>query len=242
MFKVHRQQGSSMINIGFSLVILVVLPFCSVDDLPAFDAIEQGETITYDIKKFKVTMGEAQLVYNGLVKINNQSALSITVTATGFKFFDKEQIYLDPETFFPILIKRNLDIFGKKENIVEYYDVHKGKVRIVKRANGKTDQEVIEAGGRFDNIYGYIYRQRLLGRFIPHETFDLHLPTRDVQFKLMETKKIEVNDKDYKAFYIASEPKKYKMWFDSGPRKSPLKIDGVIGWGKMSMVIQDQGP
>jgi hypothetical protein len=41
------------------------------------------------------------------------------------------------------------------------------------------------------------------------------------------------------AFYIASEPKKYRIWFDNSPLKIPLKIDGAIGWGKMSMVFRE---
>lgn len=234
-----RKRASQLIFWVFGLALCMMRTFGDAQPCFAFERIETGETIVYDIEKLKITVGEARLVYNGLVEINNRKALSLTVTATGFKFFDKEQIYLDPETFHPLLIKRNLDIFGKKEDIIEYYDAQKGKVRIVKKAGGKTTQEVIENGGRFDNIYGYIYRQRLLGRFSPNDTYDLHLPTRDVRLKLKETGKIEVNDKRYIAFYIASEPKKYRVWFDNSPLKIPLKIDGAIGWGKMSMVFKN---
>src|SRR3989338_8561132 len=182
-----RKRASQLIFWVFGLALCMMRTFGDAQPCFAFERIETGETIVYDIEKLKITVGEARLVYNGLVEINNSKALSLTVTATGFKFFDKEQIYLDPETFHPLLIKRNLDIFGKKEDIIEYYDAQKGKVRIVKKAGGKTTQEVIENGGRFDNIYGYIYRQRLLGRFSPNDTYDLHLPTRDVRLKLKET-------------------------------------------------------
>ena len=235
-----RKRASPMIYWVLGLTLCMMKAFVETQPCFALDRIEAGETIVYDIKKLKVTVGKAQLVYHGMVEVNKQRALSVTVTATGFKFFDKEQLYLDPETFRPMIIERNLDIFGQKEDIIEFYDAQKGKVKIVKRAGGKTEQKVIEEGGRFDNIYGYIYRQRLAGQFNPKDTYDLHLPTLDVRLKLMETKHIEVNDQSYKAYLIASEPKKYKVWFDSGPRKLPLKIDGAIGWGKMSMVIREQ--
>lgn len=146
----------------------------------------KGETITYDIKKLKLKVGEASLVFNGPVEVEGKQAISITFTAKGFKFYDEEQIYLDAETYYPIIIKRDLDIFGKKEKIIEYYDSKRGKVRIVKTAKGKTSEQVIENGTQFDNIYGFIYRYRRLGRFNEGEEFRLHLPTDDVSLKLVE--------------------------------------------------------
>ena len=205
----------------------------------AFEQMAKGETVTYDIRKLGISVGEASLVYNGMVETNAQETLSITVTAHGFKFFDEEQIYLDPKTFYPVMIKRDLDIFGKKEKIVEHYDSKAGRVRIVKTAGGKTDQEVIEGGGRFDNIYGFIYRQRLTGRFTKGEAYDLHLPTSDVQLQFVEKKKVKLDKRVYEAYYIASVPKKYRVWFEDSPRRVPVKIDGAIGWGNMSMVIKE---
>jgi hypothetical protein len=213
---------------------LISINFCSGTDA-ANTPFSKGEIITYDIKKFKIKVGEATLAYNGIVQVDNRQAVSITLVAKGFKFLDEEQIFLDPETFYPLLIKRNLNIFGSEEQIIEFYDTQRGKVRVVKRSNGKTSEETIENGGRFDNIYGFIYRQRQIGQFTSNKKFYLHLPTRDVRFEFDKKTKFSVSEKEFDAYYIHSTPKKYKVWFDSSPKKIPLKIVGTIGYGNLAM-------
>jgi len=198
----------------------------------------KGEILNYDIEKFKLKVGEATLAFNGAVEVQGKEALSITFTARGFKFLDVEEIYIDRATFHPLLIKRNLNIFGKEERIMEFYDSQKGKVRIVKTADGKTTEQTIEKGGRFDNIYGFIYRHRQLGQFSQNQELDLHLPTRDLQFKFSQQSKFLIADQEFNAFSMHSTPKEYEVWFDSGPKRIPLKIDGALGFGNMSMVFK----
>ena len=83
-------------------------------DAPAPLPFRPGETIRYDIKKLKMRVGQASLTFHGLVSMEGQSALLITFTSKGLKFFDEEKIYVDPRTFLPRLVERNLNIFGKK--------------------------------------------------------------------------------------------------------------------------------
>jgi len=200
----------------------------------------KGEVIHYDIKKFKLKVGEATLAYNGVVEVQGKMALSIKFTARGFKFLDEEEIYIDTTTFYPILIKRNLIMFGKEERIMEFYDSKKGKVRIVKTAKGKTTEQIIENGRQFDNIYGFIYRHRQLNRSDQNKALNLHLPTRDLQFKLAQQSKILIKGREFNADYMVSIPKKYEIWFDNGPKRIPLKIDGALGFGSMSMIYKDR--
>ena len=206
---------------------------------PAGMPFSKGETVSYEIKKLKVTVGQATLVFEGEVDVSGQRAMLVTFTAQGFKFYDKELIYLDPATFFPLKIERDLDILGKKETITEFYDTQRGKVRIVKTANGKTAEQVIESGKRFDNIYGFIYRYRRLKQFKEGEEFYLHLPTRDVVFEITTKKKFKAAGREFDAYFMSSIPKKYKVWFDSGNRKIPLMISGVLGFGNTSMIMTD---
>ena len=213
------------------LIFINFCPRANAADMP----FSKGEIITYDIKKFKIKVGEATLTYNGIVEVDNRQAVSVTLVAKGFKFLDEEQIFLDPETFYPLLIKRNLNIFGSEEQIIEFYDTQRGKVRVVKKTDGKTSEEIIENGKRFDNIYGFIYRQRQMGQFAKNKEFYLHLPTRDVRFEFDKKMKFSVSDKEFDAYYIHSTPKKYKVWFDSGQERIPLKIVGTIGYGNLAM-------
>lgn len=223
----------------YLLVLFFILNFCVIAHASGAP-FSKGETIHYDIEKFKIKMGTATLVYNGTVEVQGKKALSITFTASGLKFLDEEQIYIDAETFYPLLIRRNLNIFGKEERITEFYDRQKGKVRIVKIAKGKTSEQIIENGGRFDNIYGFIYRYRQSGQFEQGKVLDLHLPTSDLKFQFVKQDTYAIADQEFNADYIQSTPKKYEVLFDNGPERIPLKINGALGFGNMSMIFRDQ--
>lgn len=198
-----------------------------------------GETITYTIRKFKLNVGEATLVFGGLVDFSGRKALLITFTSKGFHFSDKEKIYLDPDTFYPFIIERDLNIFGRKEKITEFYDTKYGKVRIIKTVRGERSEQIIEKEGRFDNIYGFIYRYRKHGQFKDGKELDLHLPTRDVTFKLVGKGKFTAAGREFDAYLMSSESKKYKVWFDSSKKKIPLMINGAVGFGHTSMVMNN---
>lgn len=207
----------------------------------AQNTIPVGEVFTYDIKKFLINVGEATLVFKGDVVLGDREALLITFTAQGFQFYDEENIFVDPETFYPILIKRNLDIFGSKEQIVERYDTTKGKVQIFKSVKGKTTQQVLENGERFDNIYGFIYRQRMNGVFHEDTSWNMHLPTLDVRFELVKKHTIKAAEQKFEAYFMRSKPKRYEVWFDASAQRLPLRIDGALGVGDMSMVLREYG-
>jgi len=226
-----------MKSMRYLLTLVLALNYCGVL-YAANEPFSKGEIINYDIEKFKLKVGEAVLTFNGAVEVQGKEALLITFTASGFKFLDEEKIYIDAKTFYPILIQRNLSMFGKEERIMEFYDLQKGKVRIVKTAKGKTTEQVIENGERFDNIYGFIYRHRQLGQFNQKSKLDLHLPTSDIQFKFVQQKKFTIGDQAFNAIYMHSISKKFEVWFDSGPKHTPLKINGALGFGNMSMVFK----
>ena len=206
-------------------------------DAPKALPFRPGETIRYDIKKLKMRVGQASLTFHGLVSLDGQSALLITFTGKGLKFFDEEKIYVDPRTFLPVRVERDLSIFGKKESIVEHYNAREGTVRIVKTTKGKTTEQVIKRSVPMDNIYCFIFRYRVSGKFTPGETFQIHLPTKNVQFQVQKPRGLQVGEKEIAAHYLQSDPAQYRVWFDTGARKVPLRIDGAIGFGKTAMVM-----
>jgi len=198
-----------------------------------------GETIIYNITKFGIKVGEAELVYNGLVQMDGQPVIWVTSTSKGFQFYDEEQIYLDPATCHPIKIERDLDIFGNQEKITEYYDRAIGHVRIVKTVDGNTTEQVIEGNSRFDNIYGFIYRTRRIGDLKKNEGIALHLPTQHVEFEYVKSSTYKTAGEKFEAHYMRSRPGNYRIWFDAGPRMLPLRIIGAIGIANMSMEMKD---
>ena len=197
-----------------------------------------GETIQYDIKKLKMRVGQASLAFQGLVSLEGQSAFLITFTSQGLKFFDEEKIYVDPRTFLPKRVERDLNIFGRKERIVEHYNAREGTVRIVKTAQGKTTEQVIKRSVPLDNIYCFIFRYRAAGKFTAGETLQIHLPTKDVQFQAQKLRKLQVGEKEINAHYLQSDPAQYRVWFDTGARKVPLRIDGALGFGNTAMILR----
>lgn len=198
-----------------------------------------GETIIYDIRKFAVKVGQAVMVFKGQVSWNGQEALLITLTSKGLNFFDDEKIYLDPRTFLPLCVERDLNIFGKKEQIVEHYGPGNGTVRIVKTVKGETTEQVIQKGHRLENVYGFIYRYRLQGAFFAGERTAVHLPTADVDFIFRGFDTLTLPGRQAEAYYVESLPKKYRVWFGTGPARVPLRIDGAVGFGKTAMVMKE---
>lgn len=220
-------------NLVFLIIGLLVVPGNGFAQPFQF-----GEKITYDIKKLGVSAGKATVELKGETVVNNQKRLLIIFTAKGPKFLDEEKIYVEPETFLPTRVERDLNIFGNIEQITEDYDVKKGLVKITKIAGGKTTEQVIEKEGRMENIYGFLYRYRQNGNFKIGHTVELNLPTKNLTLKIMKQYNISIAGKKYSSFFMQSDPKRYNIWFDSGSQKIPLRIDGALGMGKTSMMLE----
>lgn len=229
--------ASSLRSLALAALIFVSTPV-SAADAPAKFPFSPGETIQYDIKKFRMKAGEATLTFHGLVSLEGQGALLITFTSKGLKFFDDEKIYIDPRTFLPKRVERDLDIFGKKERIVEHYNAKEETVRVVKTARGKTTEQVIKRSVPLDNIYCFIFRYRIMGKFTAGENLLIHLPTKDAQFQAQKLRRLQVGEKEVDAYYMQSESAQYRVWFDTGAHKVPLRIDGAIGFGNTAMILR----
>ncbi|MBI5024963.1 MAG: DUF3108 domain-containing protein [Candidatus Omnitrophica bacterium] len=233
----ERSRRAGLRSLALAALFFVSTPV-SAADAPAKFPFSPGETIQYDIKKFRMKAGEATLTFHGLVSLEGQGALLITFTSKGLKFFDDEKIYIDPRTFLPKRVERDLDIFGKKEKIVEHYNAKEETVRVVKTARGETTEQVIKRSVPLDNIYCFIFRYRTMRKFTAGETLLIHLPTKDVQFQAQELRRLQVGEKEVDAYYMQSESAQYRVWFDTGAHKVPLRIDGAIGFGNTAMILR----
>ncbi len=205
----------------------------------AVQAQDTRETITYAIKKFKMKAGEASLVYQGPVKEEGKDLHLIVFTSKAPNFYDEERIFVDPKTFFPVMVKRDLNIFGKKEKITEVYDVANGVIRITKEVKGKKTLEEIKKKGVIDNIYCFISRFRKDMDPKPGQSVVMNLPTKDVKINFINVTKIKINDRTYNAFYLESDSREYKVWIDTSPQRIPLRIDGAMGIVSTSMVLSE---
>jgi len=199
-----------------------------------------GETLTYAIKKFGIKAGTATLVYHGLVEVNGTPYIQIVFTADGFNFFDEEKIFADPQTLLPLRVERGLNIFGKKEQIVEVYDPDRGTVSIKKYKGGKlVDETAFEQDRPIDNLYCFLYRYRMSGQFEPGQTFRMFLPTKDVEFEIIDKESVKFYQGADEAWYMQSRPAEYRIWFGTRQDKLPLRIDGAVGMARTAMILTD---
>lgn len=230
-----------VLRLWLALTVFVVWPGLAHAQNPP-RPLPVGESISYTIKKFGVKVGEATLAFGGLEKIEGREFYRITFVAKAPNFFDEEKIFIDPQTFYPRLVQRNLNIFGKKERITEHYDAASGDIKIVKEAGGKISEQVIAGKKNADNIYCFLYRFRGQGKADKGLKFTMQLPTKNVQLEVKDKSKVKVAGRTYEAVYLESDPKEYKIWFEAGPRLVPLRIDGAMGIVNTSLVLSEYHP
>jgi len=223
------------VSVVFIITYSIFLSFAHAQGVPFFN----GEEIKYSIRKFGVNSGEATLSFDGHQKFKGKDVYVITFIAKALNFYDEEKIYVDPNTFYPVSVERDLDIFGKKEKITENYLSDKGVVEVIKDARGKRTRQVIKKKKRIDNIYCFIYRFRMYPEPSKGMSFLMHLPTKDVQMKFEREMKLRAAGRSYNAILLESSPSKYKVWFDASQSKIPLRIDGSAGLMSTTMVMKD---
>lgn len=216
------------------MVFVLLFLFCGGSIVEA----AQKETFTFDVKKFGLKVGESTLEFNGLQQIEGRELLEVVFTVNAPQVYDEERIYMDPQNQYPVLVFRDLDIFGKKEKIREDYEAVLGKVIITKDHNGEVTTDEIVKEGQLDNIYCFIYRYRLSANFQAKESLLLHLPTKDIKMDFMKSDEISAAGEKRKSFLLQSDPKQYRVWFGMGDQKLPLRIDGAVGLGSTAMILK----
>lgn len=219
------------------LVLLVTSATVSLaQDLP----FPKGETISYKITQFMVTMGRATIQFQGLVPKQGQDLYLIVFEGAGGTFYDKEMIYVRPSDWRPVIVERDLDILGKKEQITEYYQPEKNQVKIVKTAeDGTVTEKVISKEQDMDNLYGFIYRLRERGDLALGQTMDIYLPTKDVTMEALKRHNYRLSGERRDAIYMTSRPTEYQVWFGVEEPMIPYKIKGSFGIANTAMEFED---
>ncbi len=223
---------------GMAILGLMGGVFSAAADVAAEPVYTPGETIHYQIKKMGIKVGDAVFKYHGPVEDSGRQLILLNFTADGFNFYDEEKIYADPQTLLPVRVERDLNIFGKKEKIIEYYDQADGKIRVVKtRKDGTVEEQILKKEGAVDNLYCFIYRYRAQGAFHVGEVLHLKLPTKDVELKIVRKADIKVDAQIRDSFFMESVGGEYRVWFGSDAERAPLRIDGAIGFAKTQMIL-----
>ena len=179
--------------------------------------------LIYAVKLGVLTIGRAEIEDLGLVNkkdLGKVKHLRVRVSTPQFK--DEENIYANPDTLYPIKIKRNLVYLGRHEQIVELYDQEEGYVRILK--NGK--ETVLQQEVPIDNVFLLIFRSQVKGIDGMDEE-KVNLPTASYKIKVEDGKKIYTKMGVFDVYLVRTFPSKIKLWFDKD-KGIPVRVAGAI--------------
>ncbi|MBF0618983.1 MAG: DUF3108 domain-containing protein [Candidatus Omnitrophica bacterium] len=221
----------------FSLFLTAVLLFTPMA-AQAQAPFTKGEVIHYNVKQMGIKAGEATLKFAGDTYRDGQKYTLVIFTARGFAFFDEERIFLDMATLLPKIVMRDLNISGKKENIMEEYFQDKGLVRVTKMLGDQSSSVVeLKKKGPIENIYGFLYRLRMKGPVAIGMKMDLNLPTVNIVLEAKKEVPLEVAGQRVTAVMLKSVPDKYTLWFDKTEKVLPLRIAGALGFSNTVMTF-----
>ncbi|MCA9401976.1 MAG: DUF3108 domain-containing protein [Candidatus Omnitrophica bacterium] len=204
---------------------------------PDGKSFSAGERILYNLEKFGVNVGKASIEFHGTVQKESRSLVYIRFLADGLNFYDEEKIYLDPETYLPQIVERDVDIFGKKEKIREEYFHSQDYIQITKHSKGDVTRQEFPVKGPVENLYGFIYRYRREGAFEVGAETRMNLPTQDVFLSIVAKEPLKVNDHVYETYFFKGQPKRVRVWFEDSQNKFPVRIDGTLGLLKAKMTF-----
>ena len=191
----------------------------------------RAETIQYSIRQIGFD-GQATLTMVGPRDYKGHKTVLIVLKANGVNFWDEENVYVDPSTYKPLFVERNFSyrlLFGHGK-ILEEYIPSKEEIIITKTQGSHVTRQVINKAGSVDNIFGFIYRYRKEGSFKIGDVIDMALPNKDLKIRLVDRVVLKIGEKSYDCYYMQSQPKGYKIWFDASQRKLPLRITGTVGF------------
>lgn len=198
----------------------------------------RGEKFVYKIKLGNFTVGSAELVFKGKSTLGSADVYVITFEVKLAKVYDKETIYVDPETFNPLRVERKIKMFGKPSEVVEEYNQDDKFVRITTIKGEKTTHKTILSDSALQNIISLIYLYRK-DKLNVGSVSSCNFPTKKLDMLVSKMEFIEVPKGNYKAYLLESVPKKYKIWIDTAGVKAPLRIDGAVSFTKLKMVLDE---
>jgi len=216
------------------LILAQPADVCATTDIENF----ANEYLTFTIKKLGLKAGVAQLDYHGVKNVDGHDVLHVKFKAGALNFLDEEDIYCSVDNYYPVRVERNINLWGKKEQITEVYDL-KGSVNITKYVKDEVKEQTITKDKPLDNIYCFLLRYRLKKLHEQNRDFQLILPTKDLTLKHKKDTTIRAAGEKHEAYYLESTPKKYRLWFAKDKQDNlPLRIDGAVGFGKTSMILR----
>ncbi len=197
------------------------------------ESVFKGEVVSFGVYSggiFKVGSGRLEL--KGLVEEEGEACQHVDFKVSSFSVDDHEVIIGRHDFSLPVRVVRDIRVFGRDEDIVERYSPDGRRVVIDKRVrDGESEETVIDSEQPLGNVLLLIYRLREDPDLAVGREYDINLPTTRFKLVVKEKKPLKVPLGRFDAFYIESEPKKYRIWLSADPRRLPLRIQGLVAGG-----------
>lgn len=186
-----------------------------------------GEKIVYDIKLGKLRLGRATYNHLPRAELEGKSVSHMTFETKVVRFTDLEKIYLDPDTFLPLQIEREIATWPISERITESYDQKNFTITISKHASGKKEQQSIKKNSPIHNAICLPFYVRRIDKLEPGWSMTANLPSERFEIKLVSIEEVKVPAGSFKSYRFISAPERFEIWISADERKIPLKIKGA---------------
>ncbi len=199
-----------------------------------------GEQLNFVYSLGPLKTGSAKLTFAGKTTVNGRDAFMVTFESSVGAFYDKEDIYADTKTFYPILVERKIKNFTVAANIKEEYDQAAFEVKITKKGLFGTTSDTIKKQNPIQNALLLIYycRKLLSSELDVGHEFDVVLPVDEFKVKLTKIEKIKVPAGTFEAYLFESTPRKIKLWIAKDKKHTPLKMENLTSFGPSSIALE----
>lgn len=223
------------ITLVLSFILNITLFAETSDTLPFLE----NETINYKVKLRGITIGKASITYKGTTELDGRKVHQVIFYTDTANFKDREIMYADIDNFLPIRIERDVNNWGKKEQIIEEYDQENHSVKITWLGKKRDKAKFIQKDDKIQNVILSIFLHRKSGDLEIGKSFSITLPLRKVVMRVTRRDRIRVPSGTYDTYRLESFPGGHKIWFEASGKAIPVRISGPFFLGSVNMVMID---
>jgi hypothetical protein len=204
---------------------------------------KDNQKLTYRVSYNGIPSGHIEWEYLGQKTIDGQEAnvLSVSSDTKILKFLNltsQEKVFLHSVTHLPLLVERDILLFGNKELIEEHYNQEEGTVTI-KRTPSAKEAEVLSQDTPIHNILALLYFFPKDVELKENEWMTFNLPTQKVKIKLLSERVLDLNGQDKQAYFLIGRgAKRFNLWLDK-EKRIPLRLEFIFPLGKVSIVREE---
>ena len=212
--------------------IVLVLVGATPSISPSTNVFKTGESIRFGAYSNGIKVGFGSLVYRGQEVLRSEQTQHVEFQVSSFTVNDKEDVYGAVDFSSPILVNRNVSLFGRNEIISEDYAADRKSVKILKKVNNApVVTQDIASRVELNNVLLFIYKLRNDPELKVGKSYRIALPTQVFELIVRAQRNLRVPLGVFKTFYIESDPPKYKIWLKTDKDRAPIRIQGFIGAG-----------